>query len=76
MHGFLPRRSCDTDLACLMKQLWDSISDGLQIGRCHLLGLFLSFTSVNHSLLLQKLHRSCHLSGAALRWFESYLCGR
>ena len=34
------------------------------------------FTSVNHSLLLHKLHYSYNLSGSALGWFEFYQCGR
>ena len=74
-HGFLPRRSCNTNLACLVKQIWDSIADGLQTDVIYT-DFSSAFTSVNHSLLLHKLHRSYHLSGAALRWFESYLCGR
>ena len=74
-HGFLPRRSCDTNLACLVKQLWDSISDGLQTDVIYT-DYSSAFTSVNHFLLLHKLRNSYHLSGPALRWFESYLCGR
>ena len=74
-HGFLPHRSCTTNLACLVKQLWDSIADGLQTDVIYT-DYSSAFTSVNHSLLLHKLHHSYHLSGAALRWFESYLCGR
>ena len=35
-----------------------------------------AFTSVNHALLLYKLQKSYHLSGAALSWFRSYLSGR
>ena len=74
-HGFLPRRSCTTNLACLVKQLWDSIADGLQTDVIYT-DYSSAFISVNHSLLLHKLRHSYHLSGAALRWFESYLCGR
>ena len=33
-------------------------------------------TSVNHALLLYTLEKSYHLSGVALGWFRSYLCGR
>ena len=74
-HGFLPRRSCTTNLTCLVKQLWDSIADGLQTDVTYT-DHSSAFTSVNHSLLLHKLHHSYHLSGTALRWIESYLCGR
>ena len=74
-HGFLPRRSCNTNLSCLVKQLWDSISDGLQTDVIYT-DYSSAFTSVNHPLLLHKLRYSYNLSGSALGWFESYLCGR
>ena len=60
-HGFLPRRSCTTNLACLVKQLWDSIADGLQTDVIYT-DYSSAFTSVNHYLLLHKLHHSYQLS--------------
>ena len=74
-HGFLPRRSCTTNLACLVKHVWDSIAAGVQTDVIYT-DFSSAFTSVNHSLLLHKLHHSFHLSGPVLRWFESYLRGR
>ena len=74
-HGFLAGRSCETNLTCLVKQLWDAIAAGHQTDVIYT-DYSSAFTSVNHSLLLHKLHHSYHLSGPALRWFESYLCGR
>ena len=67
-HGFLPRRSCNTNLSCLVKQLWDSISDGLQTDVIYT-DFSSAFTSVNHSPLLHKLRYSYNLSGSALGWF-------
>ena len=74
-HGFLTGRSCETNLTCLAKQLWDAIAAGQQTDVVYT-DYSSAFTSVNHSLLLHKLSHSYHLSGPALRWFESYLCGR
>ena len=74
-HGFLAGRSCETNLTCLVKQLWDGITAGYQTDAIYA-DYSSVFTSVNHSLLLHKLHHPYHLSGPALRWFESYLCVR
>ena len=74
-HGFLAGRSCETNLTCLVKELWDAIAGGHQTDVIYT-DFSSAFTSVNHSLLLHKLRRSYHVSGRALRWFESYLSGR
>ena len=74
-HGFLPRRSCETNLATLLKTAWDSIPENSQT---HVIYTDYSaaFQSVNHSLLLHKLHHSYHVSGTMLNWFSSYLKNR
>ena len=69
-HGFLAGRSCETNLTCLVKQLWDAIAAGHQTDVIYT-DYSSAFASVYHSLLLHKLRHSYHLSGAALRWFES-----
>lgn len=74
-HGFMAGRSCETNLTCFVGQLWDAIAGGHQTDVIYT-DYSSAFTSVNHSLLLHKLHHSYHLSGSALRWFESYLCER
>ena len=74
-HGFLAGRSCETNLTCLVKQLWDGIAGGHQTDVVYTY-YSSAFTSVSHGLLLHKLHHSYYLSGPALRWFETYLCGR
>ena len=41
-----------------------------------LLDLSTAFDTVNHRLLLKRLHERCSVVGYALKWFESYLKGR
>ena len=46
-HGFVPRRSCDTNLACLLKTAWESISSGHQTDIMYT-DYSAAFQSVNH----------------------------
>ena len=74
-HGFLPRRSCVTNLACLLKHGWGSISEGSQTDIIYT-DYSSAFTSVNHRLLLHKIQNSFNVNGRAFSWIESYLSGR
>lgn len=74
-HGFLPRRSCDTNLATYLHHAWSSMSDGCQTDAIYT-DFSSAFQSVNHKLLVFKLEKSYHLSGKILNWFASYLSGR
>ena len=74
-HGFVPRRSCETNLATLLKTAWDSISSGHQLDILYL-DYSSAFQSVNHKLLLYKIKNSYSISGQALLWLQSYLCDR
>ena len=71
-HGFLPQRSCITNLACFMEHCWTSLSGGSQTDTIYT-DYSSAFTSVSHRLLLHKLRCSFNLSGTALDWIESYL---
>lgn len=74
-HGFLPRRSCISNLSCFLNHCWSSISKGKQTDAIYT-DYSSAFTSVNHTLLLHKLHSSFHISGLAHAWLRSYLSDR
>ena len=74
-HGFLPRRSCVTNLATYLQHAWTSMSDGCQTDAVYT-DFSAAFQSVNHDLLLHKLSKSYHISGKTLDWFTSYLSSR
>ena len=74
-HGYIPRRSCATNLVTLLKTAWDSFSSGTQTD-CIYTDVTAAFLSVNHTLLLHKLRHSYHISGTAHQWFASYLTDR
>ena len=60
-HGFLPRRSCVTNLSCFLNHCWTSISKGKQSDAIYT-DYSSAFTSVNRSLLLYKLRHSLHIA--------------
>ena len=74
-HGFVPCRSCDTNLATLLKTAWDSISAGHQTDVIYT-DYSAAFQSVNHKLLVHKLHKSYNISGNAIKWLQSFLSDR
>ena len=74
-HGFLPRRSCVSNLATYLHHAWTSILDGSQTDAIYT-DFSAAFQSVNHKLLLCKLKKSYHISGVILDWFKSYLSER
>ena len=74
-HGFLPRRSCVSNLSCFLRHGWDSIQRGAQTDAIYT-DYSSAFTSVNHALLLHKLKTSFNITGLAYSWIGSYLSGR
>ena len=74
-HGFLPGRSCISNLSSFLTHGWDSIQQGVQTDAVYT-DFSSAFTSVNHVLLLHKLKTSFNITGRAYSWIESYLSGR
>ena len=74
-HGFLPHRSCVTNLATYLHHAWSSISDGCQTDTIYT-DFSSAFQSVSHQLLIYKLKNSYHVSDKVLDWFTSYLSDR
>ena len=74
-HGFVPKRSCATNLAMFLKTAWEAISDGYQTDAIYT-DYSAAFQSVNHALIIHKLEHSYSLCDNALKWFVSYLSDR
>ena len=74
-HGFIPGRSCVSNLATMLENAWGNISAGSQTDVIYT-DYSSAFQSVNHALLIHKLKNSYHISGKALDWCRSYLSGR
>ena len=74
-HGFISRRSCDSNLSVYLRHAWEAMSDGYQTDVIYT-DYSAAFQSVNHALLIHKLKQSYHLKDHALSWFVSYLSDR
>ena len=75
-HGFMPQRSCVTNIAIYLRSAWEVISDGCRTDAIYT-DYSAAFQSVNHTLLTHKLKQSFHCSNDfALKWFVSYLSDR
>ena len=74
-HGFIPKRSCSTNLCVYLKHAWASMSDRCQTDAIYT-DYSAAFQSINHAFLIHKLAKSYHLKDSALQWFVSYLSGR
>ena len=74
-HGFIPGKSCATNLAVFLKTAWEAISDGYQTDAIYT-DYSAAFQSVNHTLIIHKLKQSYHVRDIALKWFVSYSAGK
>ena len=71
-HGFIPKRSCSTNLSTYLKHAWDAMSDGYQIDAIYT-DYSATFKSVNHALLIQKLEQSFNLKDLDIMVFKNDL---
>ena len=74
-HGFVPGRSCTSNLAVFLTSAWEAISEGYQTDVIYT-DFSAAFQSVDHRLLIHKLKNSYQLRDSALAWFVSYLSDR
>ena len=73
-HGFREKRSCETQLTMLVKDLSGDVSAGKQTDLI-LLDFSKAFDKVSHSKLLWKLHKY-EIRGTALFWIRTFLGNR
>ena len=70
-HGFLPGRSCVTQLLTALDQIGEHLDTGKQTDVIYL-DMSNAFDKVCHPLLLRKL-KQCNVFGRLLDWFNAYL---
>ena len=73
-HGFLPGRSCVTQLLTALDQIGEHLDTGKQTDVIYL-DMSKAFDKVCHPLLLRKL-KQCNVFGRLLDWFNAYLNNR
>ena len=73
-HGFLPKRSCATNLLCFTGYVIDSFTERYQTDAIYT-DLSAAFDKVNHRIAVAKLDRY-GFGGDLLSWLESYLSER
>ena len=73
-HGFIPHRSCNTQLVNVMDQWTSSIQSGIPIDVIYF-DFRKAFDTVPHSRLLLKL-AAYGISGNVLKWIKSFLVHR
>ena len=77
-QSFTAYRRCystETALAKVYSDLVQAMDAGNQAALA-LLDMTAAFDAVDHGILLERMRRSYGVSGPALAWFTSYLCGR
>ena len=73
-HGFIPGKSCTTQLVEVLDYI-GSLLDGGKQTDIIFMDMSKAFDKVDHAFLLNKL-RQYNIGGSLLRWFCSYLHGR
>ena len=74
-HGFLPGRSCETQLIPFYDDLALSLNNCSRIDVIYF-NFSKAFDSVNHDIILNKLKYQFNIDGKLLRFFVSYLRDR
>jgi sarcosine oxidase/L-pipecolate oxidase len=73
-HGFIPGRSCTTQLVEVLISIGSLLGSGKQTDVIFM-DMSKAFDKVSHAALIAKLERF-NISGSLLDWFSSYLYNR
>ena len=74
-HGFLPLKSCESQLLPFVDQLARSLNKSSRIDIVYF-DFSKAFDSVNHDIILEKLKNRFGIDGFLLKFFVEYLSGR
>ena len=74
-HGFLPRKSCETQMLNFTESLSCSLNNNIQTDVVYF-DFSKAFDSVNHDILLMKLKNEYGLNGRLLKFLTDYLRNR
>ena len=74
-HGFLPQKSCCTQMVTYCDSLSLSLNENLRTGVIYL-DFAKAFDSVNHDIILSKLKHQFNVNGALLKFIANYLKDR
>ena len=74
-HGFLPEKSCTTQMVPFVEDLAFSLNKGCRIDIVYF-DFAKAFDSVNHDIILEKLKNNFNINGKLLRLIQSYLKDR
>ena len=74
-HGFIPGKSCTTQLLEVLEKVGSLLDAGKQTDVIYM-DMTKAFDRVNRKALIHKLQTCFHVSGNLLSWFRSYVEGR
>ena len=74
-HGFLPRKSCTTQMVDFVDSLSSSINENIRVDTVYF-DFAKAFDSVNHDIILNKLKHQFGIDGTLLKFIMNYLKGR
>jgi hypothetical protein len=74
-HGFIPGKSCTTQLLAVHDYIGSLLDAGKQTDVIYM-DMSKAFDKVNHETLLNKLNNCFNISGNLLCWFKTYLLDR
>ena len=74
-HGFLPRKSCTTQMVDFVDTLSSSINENIRVDTVYF-DFAKAFDSVNHDIILNKLNHQFGIDGTLLKFIINYLKGK